>query len=380
MVRRRLQLFIRRQLRHLWEWMVQFRDSTRQPLQVLTAFLVGAQIRSLLFVVVGIIGFGTGGYMVIEGWNFIDSLYMTMITITTVGFGETFPLGDMGRVFTILLIVLSVTVLAYGLSSSVEYVVTGELITFVAEKERTNMIHDLQNHFIVAGFGRVGQEVAAALEQEEIEFVVVDQMMDVLEKAKSMHYLVIQGSATEDDVLIEAGIERARGVICATGDDAINVFVSLTARGLNPNLFIISRASEENSETKMMRAGADRVISPYTLSGRRMANLAVRPYVVNFLDVTGSAGELQKTLEEIIVEEGSIIGNRTLGEIDLRNRTGALILGLYRSTGELLTSPSADTLLEHGTRMIVLGTRDELDVTEALARNFTNLTEIHRES
>lgn len=374
-MRRRLQLLLLRQLLQLRRQFYLLLESLRQPVEFIRAFVLGPRMRGILFVILGIISLGTFGYMFLFGADFISSLYMTIISITTVGYGEFVPISNGARVFTMILLLSSVTVLAYAFSSSVEYVASGELFRNMMERQQNAMIQGLKNHFIIAGFGRVGQEVALALRNEEMKFIIVDGDMTMIEKARNLGYLFMHGNATEDQVLVEAGIAKAHGIICATGNDATNVYVVLTARGLNEKLFIISRASDESSEAKLIRAGADRVISPYVLSGRRMANLAVRPYVVNFLDVTGTAGELEKTLEEIIVEDGSIIGNRTLGEIDLRNRTGALILGLYRSTGELLTSPSAETLLEPGTRMIVMGTRDELDVTEALSRNFMSLSE-----
>jgi len=373
-MRRHLQNYLIRQAIHAGDWFIDFKQSLQHPLRILSAFLVGAQIRSLLGLIGLVIAFGTGGYIAIEGWNFFDAFYMTMISITTVGFGETNPLTPQGRMFTILLLVLAVTLLAYGVSSAVEYVVTGQLLSSVEERQRTSMIKDMRGHFIIAGYGRVGVEVAHALRLEEVSFVVVEFESGNIEKAHSDGCLVVPGNGTEDEVLLESGIQHAKGVICATGSDATNVYIVLTARGLNNNLFIISRASDEASRSKLLRAGADRVVSPYILSGRQMANLAVRPFVVNFLDLTGSAGELEKTLEEIIVEEGSIIENRTIQEADLGSRTGALVLALYRSTGELLTNPSAETVLEPGTRMIVLGTLDALDVTEALARNFLSMS------
>lgn len=374
-MRRRVQLFLLRRLLYAGQQFGEIRQALHEQSRLLRAFIATAQVRGFLVLILGIIVFGTAGYMIIEGWTAFDSFYMTMITIATVGFGETHPLSNWGRLFTVLLIMLAVTVLAYGLSSSIEYVVTGQLLVHFTKNRHMTIIQDLTNHFIVAGYGRVGQEVALALQQENLPFVVVEPSPENIERAAAAGCLVVQGTATEDENLLQAGIERARGIICATGSDATNVYIVLTARGLNSNLFIISRASDESSEAKLLRAGADRVISPYILSGRRMANLAVRPFVVNFLDVTGSAGVLEKTLEEIMVEEGSIIANRTIGEIDLGSRTGALVLALYRSTGELLTNPRTDTLLEVGTRMIVLGTRDALDVTEALARNFVHLSE-----
>jgi voltage-gated potassium channel len=375
-VRRQLQFFIIRQLLRLRDTGIAYRESARQPLHVLAVLLERRQIRLVLFIILGVIMLGTIGYMILAGLNPVDAFYMTMITVATVGFTEVG--GDMNgvtRLFTSLLIVLAVTVVAYGFSTLVEFVATGKLFVTVAENQWTAMLKGIKDHFIVAGYGRVGQEVTHALRQENVPFVVLEIDANLIDKARSEGCMVIAGTATEDENLLTAGIERARGVICAAGSDATNVYIVLTARGLNPNLFIISRASDENSEAKLLRAGADRVISPYILSGRRMANLAVRPYVVDFLDVTGSAGEIEKTLEEIVVEEGSVIVNRTIGEADLGKRTGALVLALYRSTGELLTNPHSETLLEAGTRMIVLGTRDALDVTEALSRNFLNLSE-----
>ncbi len=374
-MRRRLQFFLIRQARRGVVYITELFRTARQPLDVLSAFFIGAQIRWLLVLVLGVLAFGTTGYMVLEGWTVFDSFYMTMITISTVGFGEARPLDIDGQLFTVLLIVLAVTLLAYGVSGVVDYIATGQLLTTVAENRRESQLSRMENHFIVAGYGRVGREVALALQRENMPFVIVEEREAMLSNADEHGFVGVLGSATEDEILQEAGIARAMGIICATGSDATNVYIVLSARGLNKDLLIISRASDGNSEAKLRRAGADRVISPYILSGRRMANLAVRPFVVDFLDVTGYAGELEKTLEEIVVENGSILENRTIGEADLGNRTGALIVALYRATGELLTNPRTDTLLETGTRMIVLGTRDALDVTEALAANFMNLSE-----
>jgi len=373
MIRRQVQNYIIRYLLRVWDYASELGGSFRRTFALLSAFASGAQVRGLLILIVAVLVIGTGGYIIIEGWGVFDAFYMTMITISTVGFGETRELSVIGRLFTIGLIILAVTLLAYGISGSIDYIVTGQLLTNVAETRRTNMISQLKNHYILTGYGRVGQEAATALRKEEVPFVVVERDPELIAKAEADECLVVIGNATEDERLTEAGIQRANGIICATGSDATNVYIVLTARGLNPDLFVISRASDESARDKLLRAGADQVISPYILSGRRMANLAVRPFVVEFLDVTGSSGELEKTLEEIVVEEGSIIENQTIGEADLGKRTGALILAIYRNTGELLTNPEIWNVLEAGTRMIVLGTRDALDVTEALSQNFTHL-------
>jgi voltage-gated potassium channel len=375
--RRAMRRTLQRGLMWLWQRLEQrlhlMQKAVRRTLYFTNALIVGSQLRGLLVILGGVISFGTLGYTLIEGWHPFESFYMTMITITTVGFTEVGVMDRSGRFFTVLLILLAVTLVAYGVSSLVEYIVSGQLIQSVTEKQRRDRLKTMYKHFIIAGYGRVGQEVAAALGQEQVDFVVVEQDPKNVELAREDAWVVVEGSATEDDILVQAGIHQARGIICSTGSDATNVYIVLTARGLNPNLFVIARASDANSEHKLLRAGADRVISPYVLSGRRMASLALRPYVVNFLDVTGRAGELEKNLEEIVVESGSLLENRTIGEADLGNRTGALILAVYRATGELLTNPRTETLLEAGTRMIVLGTRDALDVMQALSRNLASL-------
>ncbi|NJL93287.1 MAG: potassium channel protein [Anaerolineae bacterium] len=374
MIHKRVQRWLAQRVRALTGQVQTLWGASREPLALFRAFLTGVQMRGVLLAITAVIIFGTLGYTLLWGWPLVDALFMTMITVTTVGFGETRALDAGGRLFTMLLIGLSVTVVAYGVSSSVEFIASGAFFREVVAKRQQEMIAQMDQHFIVTGLGRVGQEVARALNSEGIPFIIVEPDPAAVEAGHGLGYSLLHGNATEDAVLEQAGIARARGLICATGDDATNVYIVLTARGLNPDLLIIARASNLGSENKLLRAGADRVISPYTLSGKRMANLALRPFVVDFLDMTGTAGKLEKALEEIVIEEGSLISNRTLGEVNLRQRAGALILGLYRVDGEVLTSPSADTLLEPGTRMIVLGTRDELNVTEALARNFIRLS------
>jgi len=318
---------------------------------------------------------GTLGYMILEGWPIIDAFYMTMITLSTVGFGEIRALSDLGRIFTVLLILTGVSVVAYGISSAIEELVSGTLFERITDRQKEEVLRDLKNHYIVAGFGRVGREVANAFANENVAFVVIDSDEDSIALAKSLGYLTLQGSATEDATLLEAGIEQAQGLVAAAGLDATNVYIVLSARGLNDNLFIISRSDDEASEPKIRRAGANRVASPYTLSGRRMASMALRPHVVDFVDITFQSDILEQSLEEVVVEEGSILVNKTIGEVDLRRRTGANILAIYGADGKLLSNPTAATLLDAGTRLILLGTRDQLNVTEALARDFMKIKE-----
>lgn len=366
---------VERRLFHQWERITRRLHTmlvTSLPtLELLGAIIKGVQVQIVVSGLLGVLSLGTIGYMVIEGWHIVDALYMTMITVTTVGFGEVHPLSDIGRIFTVFVLLLSLGIVTYGVSSAVEYVVTGQVLMKLDERHKREQLSKMKHHFIVVGFGRVGREVAAAFARESVPFVVIDSKLDVLELAQELGYLAIEGSATEDETLLKAAIDRARGLVACAGTDATNVYAVLTARGLNEKLLIIARAIDDHSESKMLRAGANRVISPYVLSGRRMADLAVRPHVVDFLDLTSASSEIEQALSEVIVDEGSIIVNQTIGQVDLRRRTGANILALFLPNGEWVSNPTASTLLEPGTRLIVLGNNDQLEVTAALARSLT---------
>ncbi|NDJ86121.1 MAG: potassium channel protein [Chloroflexi bacterium] len=347
--------------------------ASKRSREFLRAMSEGVQIQivglGLLFTMV----VGTIGYIIIEDYDFVDSLYMTIITLTTVGFGEVRALSHEGRMFTVVLILIGVGLLTYGFSSAIEYVASGQVWDRLERRHKREKLYTMHDHFIIVGFGRVGREVAAVLASEGVPFVVIDQSEEAIAQATDLGYVSLHGTATEDETLREAGIEEARGFVSCAGNDATNVYAVLTARGLNENLLIIARVTEDHSEPKMLRAGADRVISPYALSGRRMANLAIRPHVMEFLDITSQSSELEQALEEVIVEEGSIIVNQTIEQVDLRRRTGANILALHLLSGEWVSNPPATTLLEPGTRLILLGNRDQLAVTEALARSLQTI-------
>jgi voltage-gated potassium channel len=349
------------------------RESSAQPREFLMVLLEGVQIQ-LVGIGLGLTTLlGTIVYMIIERWNAVDAFYMTVITLSTVGFGEVLPLSPVGRVFTVMLILVGIGLFTYGVSSAIEYIATGEVLVNLAARRKEERLFTMKNYFIIVGFGRVGREVAAALYAEQSPFVVIDVREESIEDATERGYICVTGSATEDNVLLEAGIQQARGLVACAGSDATNVYAVLTARGLNDKLLIIARTIDDHSEPKMLRAGANRVISPYSISGRRMANLALRPHVVDFLDITATSTEIEQALEEVIVEDGAIIANQTIGQVDLRRRTGANILALYLPNGKWVSNPTTATILEPGTRLILLGNRDQLDVTEALARSLPDL-------
>jgi voltage-gated potassium channel len=296
--------------------------------------------------------------MLIEGWSPIDAIFMTMITISTVGYGEVNPLGHAGRVFSIFLIVGGVSGGLFVLTAFIEYIVEGKL----GLARRRRQMKAKKDHFILCGYGRVGKEIAHTFSEEGIPFVIVDNRQDNFAMAKEHGYLCLQGDATSDKVLIEAGIERARGLVAAMGSDAENIYITLSARGLRPDLFIEARASNKEAETKLKRAGADRVVSPSSIGARRMAMLALRPAVADFIDsVTYRRGQ-ELLMENIIVDSKSPLAGLTIEAIHKRVKT--VTLAISKKSGKLLANPPNDATIEVGDRLIIMGTPKELTALE----------------
>ncbi len=324
-------------------------------------------IRRLLwgiFALVIIIAAGAIGYVIIEGWSFIDALYMTIITITTVGYAEVHPLTSTGRIFSIFLIVGGVSGAVYTLSVVATYIIEGHLSTTLGRRRMERAVAKLKRHFILCGYGRVGQEIARIFSEEGVAFVIIDKDQESITIAEKNGHLYVSGDATDDEVLKEAGIERARGLVAALGNDADSVYITLSARGLRPDLFIEARASSSMAETKLKKAGADRIISPYSLGARRMAQLALRPTVVDFIDtVTYHRGrELQ--MENIVVGDDSALTGLTVEEI--HRRTKAAILAISKKDGKLLANPPEEEAIESGDHLIALGTKKQLAVLEEI--------------
>ncbi len=261
-------------------------------------------------IVVGVIG-----YMTIEGWSFLDSLFMTVETITTVGYNEVLPLSSGGQVFTIFLIISGVGGALYTLTGIIRYFIEGNLGTTLGRRRMENRISKLKGHFILCGFGRVGESVASTFHEEGVPFVVIDNKPSRIEHLEQSEYLYLEGDATRDEVLKEAGVERARGLVATLGSDADNTYITLSGRALNPEMFIESRASSEQAETKLKNAGADRVVAPYRIGARRMAMLAMRPKVVDFIDtiIRHRGPELQ--MENVAIENGSTLAGQTVNEL-----------------------------------------------------------------
>lgn len=316
-------------------------------------------------IVVVLVG-GTAGYVLLEGWTFLESLYMTVTTIATVGFGEVRPLDDRGRVFTIILIVSGTGVMAFLLGTIVEYVVSGELTGALRRRRVQQAIDQLRGHYIVCGHGRVGNEVVHDLEVAGAAVVILDRTPPPEAPGERHHFL--EGDAADDQLLLRAGVVRARGLVAATGDDNANIVVTLTARALNPELVIVARASHPGAEAKLLRAGASHVISPYRIGGRRMATQLLHPRVTDFLDRVMHSGELEFWIEETRVEPASGLTGRSLHEADLVGRTGVNLLALARQgDGVLLTNPDAATRIEAGDVLIGFGTREQFGRLARLA-------------
>ncbi|MGD8453234.1 MAG: NAD-binding protein [Phycisphaerae bacterium] len=324
---------------------------------------------SLTALVTVMLGGALGFYIIGGGakWTPIDALYMSVITVTTVGYGEVHDLGQGGRVFAVFLILCGVGSFTYTITSVGNYLIAGELKGYLGQRRMEKNIEQLSEHFIVCGYGRMGQQVADDLRREKKPYVVVDRSEAAIDLARSNGDLALVGDAGEDDVLRQAGIERARALVTAIDDDAMNVMVVLSARALNDKLFIVARANHEGTESKLATAGANRVLWPYGISGRRLAQMALRPHVVEFLELVMHDEELELLLEEVIVAIGSPLQDCAIGAARIRGDTGATVLALRKRDGKMVVSPSADTVLHAGDIAVVLGTQEQLAKVRKLA-------------
>jgi voltage-gated potassium channel len=319
----------------------------------------------LILIPILIVALGVAGYVLIEGWTFAEALFMTVITLTTVGFGEVRPLSLSGRWFTTILILLGVGSVVYSLGVASEYLLTADVGRRLRSRRMQKTIEMMKEHIIVIGYGRVGRSAIDTLRDSASQLALVEKEVDAAREAVEAGLAVIQGDATDDPVLQAAGIERARTLIVCTGDTAANLFIVLSARVLNPDLRIIAR-SDAASEAKMRRAGADRIVSPYHTGGRYMANIALRPHVTDFLDVVTLEGGLELWLEELTINEGSPLAGQTVGQADIRQRTGVTLVALIRPEADQMITPAASTLMEAGDRMIVFGSRAQMADLERL--------------
>lgn len=320
------------------------------------------RFNSALLALMGVLIFGITGFMIIEDYTFAEAFYMEIITISTVGFGEVKALSEAGRMFASLLIILNMGVAAYAISTVTSFIVDGELQKYFKDYRVYQKIQELRDHTIVCGFGRHGQEITQEFMKNNVPFVVIENDEEKIKEMRLQDdFLFLDGDATHDQILKEAGIENAKSLIVTTGQDAENVFITLSARQLNHKLNIISRAVEKITERKLKRAGADQVVIPERLGGFYMATLVRKPEVVEFFTLISNMGSAQIQFEEI---ESDSIGYEYLGKsiknLNIRGRTGVNIIGLRDAKGDYTINPSADSIIQSGMRIIILGDQKQI--------------------
>ncbi len=304
---------------------------------------------------------GTLGFMMLEHWSFAESLYMAVITLSTVGFSEVHQLSTAGRIFTTFLIVAGVGIVAYSFGTIGQFLISGELRGTLRRRRMQKKIDQLDGHVIVCGYGRVGQRVTLDLDQQGQDCVVIDTNPERF-RGEPEERLAIVSDASDDDELLRCGIEKARGLVAATGNDATNTFITLTARSKNADLVIVARSDQPKTEAKLLKAGANHVISPSTIAGHRIATQLMHPSVVDFLDVVTHAGDEELWLEEVAVRAEADLEGKTLVESNLQRSTGVNVLAVRRRGKQNVETESiADTRLEAGDVLIALGTRVQLD-------------------
>jgi voltage-gated potassium channel len=314
----------------------------------------------LLVIIISIIGFH-----IIEGWPFLDCFYMTIITIFTVGYGEVRKLSPQGQMFTIFVIVSGVGSAMYVFTQLAELTIERGIHKFFRRRRMERKLENLKDHYIICGHGRMGRIVRDRLKEEKIPFVIIDNKEEKLEEIKESGLcLYIEGDATSEEVLIKAGIKKAKGLAALLRDDADNLYLVLTARLINPSIFILSKAIDEEGEKKILQIGANKVVSPYKLSGLKIAQALIRPTLVDFMDLIIRRKEIALYMEEFTVQKESSVANRSLLECDIRRKANVIVVALKKPGEELVFNPSPDFKIEAGDTLLVLGDKKAVDLFE----------------
>ena len=329
------------------------RDFFRDPL---------LRLRLALLLSFAILAGGTCGYMLLERYNFLDALFMTVITLGSVGYGTVKPLDVKGEIFTIVLILFGLGTAAWLFTTIVETFVSEQTLLLLSRRRMTRMVNSFKDHYIVCGYGRIGQQIAQGYRQNGVPYVIIEQEPDRLEMMREADTPHVEGDAADDEVLERAGIDRAAALIAVTPTDAVNTFIVLSARGMRPDLYIVARADKMQNEAKLLRAGASKVVSPHVLGGRWMAITAINPAVTDFITAMTEADHTQFMVSEFVVAPGAACAGKTLGDSRLREQTGALVVAL-RAAGEVhsfVPNPPDTRRLASGDTLITIGSPDQL--------------------
>jgi len=309
-----------------------------------------------IFILIIILIYGTSGYMFLEDMSLTDSIYMTVISITTVGFSEVRPLSPAGKYFTVVLIFGGVGFFLYMVSLITEAMLAGGLHTFLGRKNMEKKLNVMKDHYIVCGFGRIGKVISKILHENNRPFMIIENNPEEIAAIKELGYLVLEGDSTNDDMLNKAHIMDAKSLIAVTSSDADNVYIILSARGLKSEIYILARSSgKKGAETKLLRAGANKVFSPYEIGARRMAQSLLRPTVIDFIDLTVHEGELGLRLEELQVSDEATFADKTLMDSGIRSEHDLIVVAIKRLKGEMLFNPNPNTEILPGDILVVLG-------------------------
>ena len=325
---------------------------------------------ALVMVIPGLLTLvGTVGYCWIEDWPVFDAIYMTVITLTTVGFMEVRPMSSAGRTFTMILAMGGIYAFFYAASEVMRTVFTGEIGFAFGKRRMEKALSEMRDHLIVCGFGRMGWQVCHEFVLQKVPFVVIDEAEDFVSEYPFPGGVPLEGDATSDEVLVQAGVERARALVALLATDADNLYITMSARLLNEKLYIVSRAEEESSEKKLLRAGANRGISPYVIGGVRVAQAVLQPTVLDFIELATRTEHLELQIEETRISPSSVLANRSLAESRIRQEFGLIIVAIKRTDGQMLFNPDPETVILSGDILIALGDRRHLDRLEVLAKS-----------
>ncbi|HSE58713.1 MAG TPA: potassium channel protein [Nitrospiraceae bacterium] len=322
-----------------------------------------------LLSVLAVIAIGTAGYVAIEGWPVFDALYMTVTTVTTVGFQEVHELSRAGRAFTVVLIISGVGTLFYVLSNLARLAIEGELRVLLGHYRVGGRMRALKNHYIICGGGQMGRRIGKELISKALPFVVIEKNPEVAAQLQQDGMVAMEGDATRDEALTQAGVQRAKGLVSVVNSDLENLYIVLTARGLNKDLYIVARAGDEGSERKLLRAGANRVSSPNVSGGMEIAQALIRPAVLDFLELATQSEHLDLQIEEFAIEQGSPLDGKAPHDCGLNHDRGLIIVAVKRQSGHMEFNPGATVRLGVGDRLIVLGAPASLKRLESVLRS-----------